>query len=68
MYLIEALIDMFRAKPRKQRLYDPMLEPETPEDECTEHIFMPLDSDGENLACRNCGFVIQLDNEVERDL
>ena len=28
------------------------------QEECREHIFMPIDGTGEILACRNCGLVV----------
>ncbi len=49
---------MFKPKQPRVRLYDPMMEVDGDEDECTEHLFMPIDSDRETLACRNCGLVI----------
>ena len=32
------------------------------QEECHEHIFMPIDGTGEFLACRNCGFVVNRKN------
>ncbi len=52
---------MFRPKKYPSRLYDPLNAPEEEVDECTEHIFMPVDSTGETLACLNCGLVVDKD-------
>jgi hypothetical protein len=49
---------MFRPKHYRTRLFDPLNAPDEETDECTEHIFMPIDSDGQTLACRNCGLVV----------
>ena len=32
---------------------------EIPEEEACEHVFMPIDSTGEVLSCRNCGLVVK---------
>lgn len=55
MYLIELLVKKFFSKTMgfiKQKT------PEELEEERCEHIFMPIDSTGEILACRNCGAVV----------
>lgn len=55
MYLIELLVKKIFSKTMgfiKQKT------PEELEEERCEHIFMPIDSTGEILACRNCGAVV----------
>ena len=57
MYFIELLVKKFKKKTIVQDSYDPMKEPEQEEGSC-EHIFMPIDSSGEILSCRNCGQIV----------
>ena len=59
MYFIELLVQKFRKKREESSGFDPMAEDKPDaEDACTEHVFMPIDSSGETLACRNCGLVV----------
>ncbi|MBQ8168475.1 hypothetical protein IJZ97_03570 [bacterium] len=57
MYFIELLVKKFKKKEVLQDSYDPMKEDESEEENC-EHVFMPIDSTGEILSCRNCGLVV----------
>jgi hypothetical protein len=57
MYFIELIVKKFRKKEKIQDSYDPMKEEEREEESC-EHIFMPIDSSGEILSCRNCGQIV----------
>lgn len=57
MYFIELLVKKFRKKETPIEGYDPLTPPEEEEEKC-EHIFMPLDSSGEFLACKNCGLTV----------
>ena len=59
MYFIELLVKHFQKKQEQTENYDPMKEVKEENDECKEHVFMPLDSTGETLACRNCGLVVK---------
>ncbi len=55
MYLIELIIKKFFNKNSgfiKQKTFE-----EAEEERC-DHVFMPIDSTGEILACRNCGAVV----------
>lgn len=58
MYFIELLVKKFRKKKLQDEIYDP-LQPTIDEEEKCEHIFMPLDSSGEFLACKNCGLTVK---------
>ena len=58
MYFIELLVKKFRKKTTDEDTFDPMAE-EIPEEEACEHVFMPIDSTGEVLSCRNCGLVVK---------
>ena len=61
MYFIELLVKKFK---KKQNLastdeYNPLNENFSQEtDENCEHIFMPIDSSGEILSCKNCGLTV----------
>ena len=59
MYFIELLVKKFKKKQDESLDYNPMAEDKTDyEDACSEHIFMPVDSTGETLACKNCGLIV----------
>ena len=51
MYKIECLIKKLKKKETESE------ELEQEETEC-DHIFMPIDSTGEILSCRNCGMIV----------
>ncbi len=67
MYLLELIVKYFK-KDRFTEVLDeydantalnPLQEiPEVENDENCEHIFMPIDSTGEILACSKCGLVV----------
>ena len=55
MYIVELILGKFKKKkevppPAEQKDY-----------EACEHVFMPVDSTGEMLACMNCGLLINKD-------
>lgn len=59
MYFIELLVKKFIKKKTSDEEYNPMQQDNIFEDsEHCEHIFMPIDSTGEILSCRNCGLVV----------
>lgn len=63
MYFIELLVKKFKKKNAETLDYDPMAEDKPDDDDaCSEHVFMPIDSSGETLACRNCGLVVDRKN------
>lgn len=63
MYFIEFIVKKFfkDRKPQPKSDFDPLKE-ETEEEEISsdncEHMFMPIDSSGEILACSLCGMVV----------
>jgi len=59
MYIIEFILDKFLKNKEEKESYNPLNPAEDYEDERCEHIFMPIDSTGEILACRNCGLVVK---------
>lgn len=60
MYFIELLVKKFTHKNKTEEEYNPLEEEKHDTDyEKCEHVFMPIDSTGETLACRNCGMVIK---------
>ena len=61
MYFIELLVKKFRKKQIDEDSYNPLEEEKEQEYEKCEHIFMPIDSTGEVLSCKNCGFVVKRD-------
>lgn len=59
MYLIELIVKKFLKK-EKTEGYNPLESGEPEEEyETCEHIFMPIDSTGEFLACTKCGQVVK---------
>ena len=58
MYFIELLVKKF-LKREKQEGYNPLADTNSDSEyENCEHIFMPIDSTGEILACTLCGLVV----------
>lgn len=55
MYLIELIVKKIFSK--NNGFIKQKTEEELEEERC-EHVFMPVDSTGEILACRNCGAVV----------
>lgn len=58
MYLIELIVKLFS----KKNGYIRQKTPEELEEERCDHVFMPVDSTGEILACRNCGAIVHKSN------
>jgi len=56
MYFIELIYKKFFSKKTD---YIKQLPQEEEQNERCNHVFMPIDSTGEILACRNCGAVVQ---------
>lgn len=60
MYIIELITKIFKGKKYKSHYkYNPDYNEDITENsqECN-HLFMPLDSSSEYLACKYCGYVI----------
>lgn len=63
MYFIEILVKAFAKKNKQTNDFNPLDTNNTgnedlPDSENCEHIFMPIDSSGETLACSKCGLVV----------
>lgn len=59
MYFLEVLVKKLMNKKEQTDNYNPLSDQDNPDDdENCEHIFMPIDSSGEILSCRNCGLVV----------
>jgi len=56
MYVIELILGKFKKKKEAAPLV------EQKDDEVCEHVFMPVDSTGEMLACANCGMLKHRDD------
>ena len=61
MYIFELLNRYINKKYIKKDNYDPLDIDESAknDDENCEHVFLPIDSTGEILACSKCGLVIK---------
>ncbi len=59
MYILELVVKLFKKKKvEKQTEFDPLASDNIEISEECEHIFMPVDSTGEILACSKCGLVV----------
>jgi len=64
MYFIEVILKkIFHNNKNKETENIPTFENTTSaeNEECDEHVFMPVDSTGEILSCINCGLVVHKD-------
>ena len=59
MYFIEKILKIFLRKKKTKINYIP-----AEIDKC-EHLFLPVDSSGEYLACSKCGKVIKSENNTK---
>jgi len=64
MYLIELILKKWLEKKKKEKKKPPdLFESLDPEEElyknCNSHIYMPIDSTCNYLACKNCGNIIR---------
>ena len=58
MYLIELVVKLFKPKKKKKdNAFDPFALDTADESENCEHIFLPVDSSGDTLACSKCGLI-----------
>ena len=59
MYFIELCVKLFKRKKINKNIdFNPFASEQVDESEYCEHIFFPVDSSGEILACQNCGLVV----------
>lgn len=56
MYLLELVVKLFKKNEKQKSDFDPFVIEEN--DVKCEHIFLPVDSSGEVLACSKCGLVV----------
>ncbi len=56
MYFIEKILKLFLKPKKKKTTYTPQ------EIDNCEHLFVPIDSTGEYLACTKCGKLIKKEN------
>lgn len=59
MYFIELLIKKFCKNKQSSETFNPLEQIPEENSEICEHVFMPIDSTGETLACRNCGLIVK---------
>lgn len=58
MYIIELIIKMLTQR-KKTQDYSPMSSDVESNYEACEHLFMPIDSTNESLACTKCGLLVK---------
>lgn len=61
MYLIELVVKLFNHK-KKEKIINFETPPEDTSEELCEHVFLPIDSSGEILACSKCGMIVEKKN------
>jgi len=60
MYFIELLLKKLgKIKQKNKNGYTVLSEENRDENDCPGHIYLPIDSSGEHLACKNCGHIIK---------
>lgn len=58
MYIFELIVKKFLKKEHSE-IYNPLITSNSDDEyEYCEHIFMPIDSTGDTLACTKCGLVV----------
>lgn len=59
MYLFELITKYIKGKKYTRNVdFDPFVQEDIEYSSGCEHIFLPIDSTGEILACSKCGFVV----------
>ena len=60
MYLIELIVKWIHPKKKYKpaKSFDPFAQENINDDESCNHIFLPIDSTEETLACSKCGLVV----------
>lgn len=59
MYLFELITKYIMGKKyKRESFYDPLVQQDDNSFDC-EHVFLPLDSSEEILACSKCGLVVK---------
>ncbi len=58
MYIFELITKYIKGKKYSRKtVFDPFAQDEIDESEECEHVFLPVDSSGEVLACSKCGLI-----------
>lgn len=60
MYLFELIVKWINPNKKYnfRRKYDPFEQDDIENSDDCEHVFLPIDSTGETLACSKCGLVV----------
>ncbi len=59
MYIIEKIIKIIKTLKNKKSAVNKNEQEEDFSTECENHIYLPIDSSKEYLACKNCGHIIK---------
>ena len=63
MYIFELITRYIKGKKYKRKSdFDPFVQDDIENSEECEHIFLPVDSTGNVLACSKCGLVVNREN------
>lgn len=69
MYILELIVKWInpqkKYEPRKK--FDPFAQDNLEEENC-EHIFLPIDSTGETLACSKCGLLVKREDMKDKNI
>ncbi len=67
MYIIELIIKLINKRKHKNDVSYYTNQPNDQEEETCEHVFRPVDSTGQVLACIKCGFVVNMNDNRNED-
>lgn len=63
MYLLELITKYIMGKKyKRESSFDPFAQDDIENSKECEHVFFPIDSTGEILACSKCGLVVKKDD------
>lgn len=59
MYLFELITRYIMGKKyKRESTFDPFIQDDIENSDSCEHVFLPIDSSGDTLACSKCGLVV----------
>lgn len=59
MYIFEIIIKKLKDLKKKHTYHLDQPEEEDPNIDCDSHVYLPLDSSKDYLACKNCGKIVR---------
>lgn len=62
MYIFELIAKIIKNQKTPKEKFKLLDTPETDDEQICNHVFLPIDSTGETLACTKCGMIIKNDS------